>query len=181
MQLNKKTNKQNTKNKRKNKSSRKIIMWSKLGWKSKNEKRGESLSAGGRWAAQLQEWKPGRNRDFSFLNGDSKNNPPLSSTDCWEHPVEERLNGWVRVWDRGFLCGLGVEWGPLSALEALSEQGEQVVALVALFWASRKREGGRERGRARTTGHVQRPGVGTQSCHAHTPTPTLRDADTITI
>lgn len=148
MQLNKKTNKQNTKNKRKNKSSRKIIMWSKLGWKSKNEKRGESLSAGGRWAAQLQEWKPRRNRDFSFLNGDSKNNPPLSSTDCWEHPVEERLNGWVRVWDRAFLCGLGVEWGPLSALEALSEQGEQVVALVALFWASRKREGGREGGHA---------------------------------
>lgn len=35
-------------------------------------------------------------------------------------------------------------WGedPLSALEALFEQGEQVVALVALFWARRKREGG---------------------------------------
>lgn len=119
-------------------------MWSKLGWKSKNEKRGESLSAGGRWAAQLQEWKPRRNRDFSFLNGDSKNNPPLSSTDCWEHPVEERLNGWVRVWDRGFLCGLGVEWGPLSALEALSKGSRLSPWLLFSGQVERGREGERE-------------------------------------
>lgn len=94
MQLNK--NKQTSKTpktKEKIKAAEKSLRDQSRDEKARMKKRGESLSAGGRWAAQLQEWKPRRNRDFSFLNGDSKNNPPLSSTDCWEHPVEERLNG----------------------------------------------------------------------------------------
>lgn len=84
---------------------------------------------------------------------------------CWRVGTSEgkrRLNGWLEAWDRGSHCGAGVAWGPLSALEALSEQ---VVAVVALFWAS----GGRKKGgRARTAGHVQRPGVGTEWCYTHT-------------
>lgn len=90
MQLNKKNKTSKTpKTKEKIKAAEKSLC--DQSWDEKARMKKEEKAC--QWAAQLQEWKPRRNRDFSFLNGDSKNNPPLSSIDCWEHPVEERLNG----------------------------------------------------------------------------------------
>lgn len=45
--------------------------------KEAEKRRRESVSAGGQWVAQLQEWRLRRKRDLSFLNGDSKNNRVL--------------------------------------------------------------------------------------------------------
>lgn len=116
----------------------------------------------------LQDWRPRRRRDFSFLNGDSKNNCALSSIDRWE-PPEERLNGWVQGWDRGLHCGLGV--GVRTSLCSRSSIWARGAGfrLGCSFFLGKETEGGR----TRTTGHVQRPGVGTEWCppmHTHTHT-----------
>lgn len=82
-------------------------------------------------------------------------------------PGEERLNAWVGGRNRGLLRRLGTGWGGLSALEAPLEQDGRRLSPWLLF-SGQKKEGGR----ARTTGHVQRPGMGTEWCytnrHKHT-------------
>lgn len=80
-------------------------------------------------------------------------------------PREERLNGWVERWDRGPHYGLHFGVRTPFCSGSVFEQGEQVVTLVALFLGK-----GRVEGRTHITGHVQRPGVGTEWCHTHTHT-----------
>lgn len=78
-------------------------------------------------------------------------------------PREERLNGWVECWDRGLHYGLHFGVRTPFCSGSFFELGEQVVTLVALFLGKRRVEG-----RTHITGHVQRPGVGTEWCHTHT-------------
>lgn len=47
-------------------------------------------------------------RLFFFKWRQQEQSCTVSSIDCREPPGEERLNGWVRGWDRGLLCRLGV-------------------------------------------------------------------------
>lgn len=83
-------------------------------------------------------------------------------------PREERLNGWVERWDRGLHYGLHFGVRTPFCTGSFFEQGEQVVTLVALFLGK-----GRVEGRTHITGHVHRPGVGTEWCHTHTYTKPL--------
>lgn len=140
------------------------VTWSKPGWKK--NLREEERKRVSWWPVDTNGSKvetQEERRLFLFKWRQQLQSCTVSSS--LQPPEEERLNGWVQGWDTGLYCELGFGVRTLLCSGSSFWAGGAGCCLGCSFLGKEK-----EGGRTRTTGHVQRPGVGTEWCHIHTHT-----------